>query len=701
MAGKGTISITFRLNGDGKGFKALANDAEGLKRVMESTLQQSEGLKKSLINWSAAVTGIQSASNAISQLNSVLQAVTADSASFASEMRAANTMAGKDAAGFEALKGQVAELAKTVPVARDELAKGLYQVISNGVPEGNWIEFLEKSAKASVGGIADLGQAVNVTSTLIKNYGLEWSAAGEIQDKIQLTAKNGVTSFEQLAAALPRVAGNAATLGVSVDDLMASFATLTGVSGNTAEVSTQLAAIFTALVKPSSEATKMAAEMGIQFDAAAIKAAGGFQNFIEKLDASVKSFSAKKGLLEQEVYGKLFGSAESLRALVPLVGELRSKFGANVSAMSDSAGTMDAAFSTMAESGSAVSQMLKNQWGAVTDVVASITASARPYIDFAANVGMAASSVAILTLSVKQLHLSQRLAAVSSRTFAAVMRALGFEGKTASAAMASFRASVANVGRTATVSKIALNGLKLAIKGVMIATGVGLAITALTSAIEALMGASDKAKDAVDGLSDAEEKAEAAHREEAELLAKTKAELTKNISELKNFKGSKEEERRVVEKLNGTYGETMGYFSSVSAWYKALTANSETYTRQIVLEAKARRLANQAAEAELDAHNLRYDEEGNLRTYSKRREKKVQQVYTDTDLDGALFDVSGIRGGAPAPRYEEVEVVGSSEQEKAQAEYDKKTRAAKNYKDQLEEVNNQLSEIAYKETGSS
>lgn len=152
----------------------------------------------------------------------------------------------------------MADLAKEIPMARDALADGLYQVISNGVPENNWIEYLRASAKASVGGIADLGETVKVTSTLIKNYGLSWDQATAIQDKIQLTAQNGVTSFEQLAMALPRVTGNAATLGVSIDDLMATFSTLTGVTGNTAEVSTQLAAIFTALVKPSSEATKMA-----------------------------------------------------------------------------------------------------------------------------------------------------------------------------------------------------------------------------------------------------------------------------------------------------------------------------------------------------------------------------------------------------------------------------------------------------------
>jgi len=146
------------------------------------------------------------------------------------------------------------KLANNVPMARDALAKGLYQVISNGVPEDNWISFLQASAKSSIGGLADLQEVVKVTSTIIKNYDLDWQDAMSIQDKIQLTAKNGVTSFEQLAQALPRVTSNASVLGVSIDELMATFSTLTGVSGNTAEVSTQLAAIFTALVKPSSEA---------------------------------------------------------------------------------------------------------------------------------------------------------------------------------------------------------------------------------------------------------------------------------------------------------------------------------------------------------------------------------------------------------------------------------------------------------------
>ncbi len=359
---KNTISIDVVISDGKDGLKKLTLDADALRKIMEQNVKVAQSFERKVIGLAATATSITAVNNAFSQLASTMQGLTSESEAFNKAMRGANTMAEKDSAGFKQLKGEVADLAKEIPIARDQLADGLYQTISNGVPENNWIEFLNTSARSAVGGIADINKVVGVTATVIKNYGLEWSAAADIQDKIQLTAKNGVTSFEQLSQALPRVTGNAATLGVSIDELMGTFATLTGVSGNTAEVSTQLAAIFTALVKPSSEAAEMAAKMGIQFDAAAIKAAGGFQNFLTQLDSSVKSYAMATGSLEQEVYGKLFGSAEAIRALIPLQGELSDKFAVNVANMVNSAGTMDAAYADMSSHGEAVNQMLRNQW---------------------------------------------------------------------------------------------------------------------------------------------------------------------------------------------------------------------------------------------------------------------------------------------------------------------------------------------------
>lgn len=408
--------VTFKLNLkiDGKNvIRQLTVDMDELQNAIGEVKTKTAQVTDSFIRFNQTTELIQNVSGAISQASSTLGTLTEESRSFGGAMAAANTMAGKNGEEFATLKDRVSELGETIPVARNELANGLYQVISNGVPENNWISYLEKSAKASVSGIADLGETVKVTSTIIKNYGLDWEDAGAIQDKIQLTAKNGVTSFEQLAQALPRVTSNAATLGVSIDELMATFSTLTGVSGNTAEVSTQLAAIFTALVKPSSEASEMAQQMGIQFDAAAIKAAGGLSQFLTSLDKSVKQYAKSSGMLEQEVYGKLFGSAESLRAITPLTNQLADKFRENVALMQNSAGTIDEAFGTMASTGSSTLQMLNNKLGEYTDIIQSSIGNVGPYLNCITQISLLGSSMSTLARSFYAVATSAKVSAAA------------------------------------------------------------------------------------------------------------------------------------------------------------------------------------------------------------------------------------------------------------------------------------------------
>lgn len=75
MAGKSTISITFKLDGDGKSFKDLANSADGLKGVIQATVTESEHLKKSLINWSQGVQAINAITNTISSISSAFSSL--------------------------------------------------------------------------------------------------------------------------------------------------------------------------------------------------------------------------------------------------------------------------------------------------------------------------------------------------------------------------------------------------------------------------------------------------------------------------------------------------------------------------------------------------------------------------------------------------------------------------------------------------
>lgn len=389
------------------------------KNAMEAFKQLAKGASESSRRMSAAASAVafSALQDGITTLQGALDGIVAPVRSFETAMASVNTMAGKNAEGLSNLTESVKGLSKEIPLAREALANGLYQVISNGVPENNWITYLEQSAKASVGGIADLGQVVTVTSTLIKNYGRDWADAQIIQDMIQTTAKNGVTSFEQLAAALPRVSGTASQLGVTMEELMAVFATTTGVTGNTAEVSTQLAAVFKALVKPSKQAEKAAAEMGISFNAASVQAAGGFQNFLAQLDQTVNAYATKTGQLSQSIYANLFGSAEALRVLGSLTGEQRETFVNNIGAMAGAAGTIDEAFESMSTTAEANSQKWRNNMQAMMDWVGSVASSIQPTLSFTASIGATMATMGKLSASLKVVI--PFISALSARQLAA------------------------------------------------------------------------------------------------------------------------------------------------------------------------------------------------------------------------------------------------------------------------------------------
>ena len=601
MAGSKTISIGVKLDLDEKGLKNLVGSCEEFAKLMEASASRTQGLNKNLINFASAATSVATLKNALADVQQTLNGITEESRGFNDAMRATNTMAGKGAEDFATLKRQVTDLADSVPVARDALAQGLYQVISNGVPEDNWITFLEKSARSAVGGIADLNSVVGVTSTVIKNYVMSWDDAGAIQDKIQLTAKNGVTSFEQLAATLPRVTGVAATLGVNIDELMASFATLTGVSGNTAEVSTQLAAVLNALVKPSSEATKMARQMGIEFNASAINAAGGFQQFLSGLDQSVQQYAASSGMLAEEIYGKLFSSAESLRAIIPLQGELRDKFTANISAMQESAGTMDAAFSDMSSTGASAMQRLKNEFTAFGDTVNSIVAPIRPLLNISLTALQAAANVGMLATSMRAL-----MAAAQGSSVMKLVTAVGLYSTSAG------RAAISTLGLTAAVTgaQAGASAAAVAFRGLMVSLGIfgaiGAAVWGVTRAIQSMRGETEKAAQAEDALSKVRESVSVK-------LEEQKLKIRQLIKTAEDERVSMDKRLRAVNELNKTIPGYNANIDKTTGAYRAsksaLDAYLQSLQKQMMMEAaKEQMQALMNKKAQLLVQQAKYDQ---------------------------------------------------------------------------------------------
>lgn len=81
-------------------------------------------------------------------------------------------------------------------------------------------------------------------------------------------------------------------------------------------------------------------------------------------------------------------------------------------------------------------------------------------------------------------------------------------------------------------------------------------------------------------------------------MVRTRFELKSVINEIKNFTGSKEQEKAKVEELNRKYGESFGYYKTLSEWYDAIIQKSEDYVQSLYLQAKVQNLVKKASEVD-------------------------------------------------------------------------------------------------------
>lgn len=81
-------------------------------------------------------------------------------------------------------------------------------------------------------------------------------------------------------------------------------------------------------------------------------------------------------------------------------------------------------------------------------------------------------------------------------------------------------------------------------------------------------------------------------------MVRTRFELKSVIDEIKNFTGSKEQEKAKVEELNRKYGESFGYYKTLSEWYDTIIQKSDDYVQSLFLQAKVQNLVKKASEVD-------------------------------------------------------------------------------------------------------
>lgn len=236
---------------------------------------------------------------------------------------------------------QVLAISNKTGLVTADLTDGMYQVISAFCDSAESAGILEVAAKSAAAGNATTTESINLLSAVTKGYGdISLEAQQKAADLAFQTVKLGQTTFPELASSIGKVIPLANTLGVSQEQLFGSFATLTGVTGNTAEVATQMKASLQGFLQPSEEMSNALQKLGYSSGQAMLQQEG-LQGSLELLMKSVNG--------NELAFSDLFSSVEAKTAVLALAGTQSENLAAKTKAMYDASGAATAAYETQTQ----------------------------------------------------------------------------------------------------------------------------------------------------------------------------------------------------------------------------------------------------------------------------------------------------------------------------------------------------------------
>ena len=211
------------------------------------------------------------------------------------------------------LSGQASQL---------DLLAASYDVASAGFGEtAELTDVLKASQLGATGGFSDLATVADATTSVLNSYGLESDKAAKLIDGFIQTQNDGKIVVDQYAKQIGRIAPIASGAGVSIEELNAAISSVTAAGVPVESTFAGLRQVIASIQKPTSEASKIAEKLGIDFSAAALNSKG-LSGVLEEIVA--------KGGASAENLSKLFGSVEALTAIQPLLNDGLVSFNKNL-----------------------------------------------------------------------------------------------------------------------------------------------------------------------------------------------------------------------------------------------------------------------------------------------------------------------------------------------------------------------------------
>lgn len=319
-----------------------------LQREIIKTEQELKGLEKQLRNTGMTAEklgqGLQDAGKKMTDIGKDLsKKVTAPiigagvaALKFASDFEDAlakvSTLADTTQVSMEDLKAGILDISNASGIAATEISGSVYDALSAGVETADVLKYVETNVMLVKAGFTDMGVAIDATSTVLNAYGDAAFDVTKIGDILVKTQDEGKISVDELGKNMGRVIPTAASLGINLDQLGASYAILTAKGQNASIATTNLNSMLGELGKTGSKADKALREM----------AGKSFKELV----AEGKTVGDALGLLDE--YAKnaglslsdMFGSTTAGAGALTLLSGGVDAFNEKVDIMNNSTGTM-------------------------------------------------------------------------------------------------------------------------------------------------------------------------------------------------------------------------------------------------------------------------------------------------------------------------------------------------------------------------
>ena len=271
---------------------------------------------------------------------------------FETSMAKVQTIADTTSVPIGDLRESILDLSSDTGIAATDIAESVYNAISAGQSTADAVGFVETASQLAKAGFTDVGNSIDVLTTILNAYGLEAKDVTGVSDRLITVQNRGKTTIAQLSSSMGKVIPTAAAFGVNLDNVSAAYVVLTKSGIATAEATTYFNSMLNELGKSGTKASEI------------IKKRTG-QSFTELMKSGSNVADVLKILKDEADKSNLsladmFGSAEAGKAALTILSDGGTEFVNSMAAMQESAGATTTAFNTMADTTAAKMQKTLN-----------------------------------------------------------------------------------------------------------------------------------------------------------------------------------------------------------------------------------------------------------------------------------------------------------------------------------------------------